>query len=85
MPTRQVALLFTAYPDLIGKNFAAFRDRTGKDFGLHILNAARYGEVKFTGYYFQKPSGSGEVYKEDYFTRVGKLACGVGYYITKQE
>jgi hypothetical protein len=72
-------------PDLIGRDLATFKDKTGKDFGLHILNAARFGEVKFTGYYFPKPHGSSEVYKEDYFTRIGNLTCGVGYYSTKTQ
>ena len=72
-------------PWLIGQDFAALKDKTGKEFGRNMLNEARFGEVKFTGYYLPKPSGSNEVYKEDYFTKVGNLTCGVGYYSTKTE
>jgi len=72
-------------PWLVGQDFAALKDKTGKEFGRSMLNEARFGEVKFTAYYLPKPSGSNEVYKEDYFTKVGKLTCGVGYYSTKTE
>ena len=72
-------------PSLVGQNFAALKDKTGKEFGRYILDEARSGEVKFTGYYLPKPSGANEVYKEDYFTKVGNLTCGVGYYSTKTE
>ena len=70
---------------LIGRDLAAMKDKTGKEFGLYLLNEARFGQVKFVGYYLPKPDGTQEVYKEDYFTKVGKLTCGVGYYSTKTE
>src|SRR5262245_7459445 len=72
-------------PSLVGRDFASLKDKTGKEFGRHILNEARFGEVKHTGYYLPKPNGSIELYKEDYFTKVGNLTCGVGYYSTKTE
>ena len=72
-------------PSLVGQDLAALKDKTGKEFGLHMLNEARFDQVKFTGYYLPRPGGSNEVYKEDYFTKVGTLTCGVGYYSTKTE
>ena len=72
-------------PSLVGKDFAALKDKTGKEYGRTMLNEARFGEVKFTQYYLPKPGGSNEVFKEDYYTKVGKLTCGVGYYSTKSE
>lgn len=72
-------------PSLIGRDFAALKDKTGKEFGRQMLDEARFGEVKFTAYYLPKPGGTNEVFKEDYFTKVGNLTCGVGYYSTKTE
>jgi signal transduction histidine kinase len=72
-------------PSLVGQDFASLKDKTGKAFGRYILDEARLGEVKLTGYYLPKPSGDHEVYKEDYFTKIGNLTCGVGYYSTKIE
>jgi len=50
-----------------------------------VLANASEGEFGFTGYYLPKPGGSEEFYKEDYFTKIGDLTCGAGYYSTKTE
>ncbi|MCP3370007.1 cache domain-containing protein [Bradyrhizobium cajani] len=78
-------ILAHGLPDLIGRDLAALKDKTGKEFGLQLLNEARWERIKVIGYYLPKPNASKEVYKEDYFTKVGKLTCGVGYYSTKDE
>ena len=78
-------ILAHGLPALIGGDLAALKDKTGKQFGLHLLNEARWERIKFISYYLPKPNGSEEVYKEDYFTKVRKLTCGVGYYSTKTE
>jgi signal transduction histidine kinase len=78
-------ILAHGLPDLIGRDLAALKDKTGKEFGLQLLNEARWERIDFTSYYLPKPNGSNEVYKEDYFTKVGKLTCGVGVYSTKNE
>ena len=78
-------ILAHGLPALIGGDLAALKDKTGKQFGLHLLNEARWERIKFISYYLPKPNGSEEAYKEDYFTKVGKLTCGVGYYSTKTE
>ena len=71
---------------LIGRDLATLKDeRTGKEFGLQLLNEARPERINFTGYYLPKPNGSKEVYKEDYFIKAGQLTCGVGVYSNKDE
>jgi hypothetical protein len=55
------------------------------EFGAYMLTNAREGHLGFTGHYLPKPGGSEEIYREDYFTRVGDLTCGAGYYTTKTE
>jgi signal transduction histidine kinase len=78
-------ILAHGLPDLIGRDLAALKDKTGKEFGVQLLNEARWERINYTGYYLPKPNGSQEVYREDYFTKVGKLTCGVGVYSTKNE
>jgi len=72
-------------PSMIGRDFAELKDKTGKEFGRYVLANASEGEFGFTGYYLPKPGGSEEFYKEDYFTKIGDLTCGAGYYTTKTE
>ena len=72
-------------PTLVGKDFNALRDKTGKDFGRQMLATATEGELTFTGYYLPRPNSPDEVYREDYFTKVRDLTCGAGYYTTKTE
>ena len=71
--------------DLVGRDFSALSDKTGKEFGAYILINSREDQLGFTGYYLPKPGSSKEVYREDYFTRVSDLTCGAGYYTTKTE
>jgi Single Cache domain 2 len=78
-------ILAHGLPALVGRDLAALKDKTGKEFGLQLLNEARWERIKVIGYYLPKPNGSKEFYREDYFTKVGKLTCGVGYYSTKVE
>ena len=72
-------------PTLIGQDFTTVIDKTGKEFGRHMLTTAVEGEFAFTGYYLPKPNGTQEFYREDYFTKVRDLTCGSGYYTTKTE
>ena len=78
-------ILAHGLPQLIGQDLATLKDKTGKEFGLQLLNEARQGRIGFASYFLPKPNGTDEVYKEDYFTKVDKLTCGVGYYSTKTE
>jgi signal transduction histidine kinase len=78
-------ILAHGLPQLIGQDLATLKDKTGKEFGLQLLNEARQGRIGFAAYFLPKPNGTDEIYKEDYFTKVGKLTCGVGYYSTKTE
>ena len=78
-------ILAHGLPQLIGQDLARLKDKTGKEFGLQLLNEARQGQIGFATYFLPKPNGTDEIYKEDYFTKVDKLTCGVGYYSTKTE
>jgi signal transduction histidine kinase len=78
-------VLTHALPELVGRDFSALSDKTGKEFGAYMLINSREGQLGFTGYYLPTPGGFKEVYREDYFTRVGDLTCGAGYYTTKTE
>jgi signal transduction histidine kinase len=72
-------------PELVGRDITRLADKTGKEFGAYILTNAKEGQLGFTGYYLPRPGGSKEIYREDYFTRVGDLTCGAGYYTTHIE
>ena len=79
-------ILAHGLPQLIGQELATLKDKAGKEFGQQLLNEARQGLIGFATYFLPKPNGTDEIYKEDYFTKVGKLTCGArsaGYPITQ--
>jgi hypothetical protein len=70
-------------PQLIGQKAADLKDLTGKAYGLELYSAAQKpeGEITDVSYMFQKPgSDQAAVPKVALVTRVGDLACAVGYY-----
>jgi Protein of unknown function (DUF4239)/Single Cache domain 2 len=70
-------------PQLIGQKAMDLKDFTGKPYGLELYSAAQKPEGKITdvSYLFAKPgSDQAAVPKIAFVTRVGDLACAVGYY-----
>ena len=41
---------------LIGQDLATLKDKTGKEFGLQLLNEARQGRIGFASYFLPKPN-----------------------------
>jgi signal transduction histidine kinase len=70
-------------PKLIGQKAIDLKDATGKPFGLELYKAAQKSEGKITdvSHILPKP-GSEQQFasKVAFVTRVGDLACAVGYY-----
>ena len=70
-------------PKLIGQKVMDLKDATGKPFGLELYKAAQKpeGEITDVGYMYPKPGSEQQlVPKVAFVTRVGELACAVGYY-----
>ena len=70
-------------PKLIGQKAIDLKDATGKPFGLELYKAAQKaeGEITDVSYMFPKPGSEQELApKVAFVTRVGDLACAVGYY-----
>lgn len=51
------------------------------DFGKEVMAKATEGEVKEVTYMWARPGSEVPVKKSSYYTRVGDLVCGVGYYV----
>jgi signal transduction histidine kinase len=69
-----------AHPSRLGENLATVSDVNGKLFGKEILNTAVEGTVKEIHYMWPKPGHKTPTQKDTYYTKVGRLVCGVGYY-----
>ena len=69
-----------AHPSRLGENLANVSDVNGKLFGREILNRAEDGKVKEIHYMWPRPGHKKPERKDTYFTKVGHLVCGVGYY-----
>jgi len=70
-------------PQLIGQKAMDLKDATGKPYGLELYKAAQKseGEITDVSYMFPKPGSEQQlVPKVAFVTRVGELACAVGYY-----
>jgi len=71
-------------PNLIGQKVVDLKDATGKPFGLELYRAAAQkpeGEITDVSYMFPKPGSEQQLApKVAFVTRVGELACAVGYY-----
>jgi hypothetical protein len=67
-----------------GTDVRTQKDPTGKAYGLELFTAAQKPEGQITDvgpYMFPKPGTTAPVFpKVSFVTRVGDLACGVGYY-----
>jgi len=69
--------------DILGKDQRTLKDSTGKNFGAELYAAGQKpeGEITKVSYTFVRPGPDTKpVPKESLVTRVGDLACGVGYY-----
>jgi signal transduction histidine kinase len=70
-------------PKLVGQKAMDLKDATGKPFGLELYKAAQKseGEITDVSYMFPKPGSEQQLAPKVAFeTRVGDLACAVGYY-----
>lgn len=73
-------LVATTVPSLLGTDARAMKDKAGKAFGAEIIAVAVEGKVAEVSYSFPRPGEAEPVPKVSYVTRIGDLACGVGYY-----
>ena len=65
----------------IGTDARALKDATGKVFGRDLHDAAKEGQITEVSYMSPKPgTDTTPVAKVSLVTRIGDLACGVGYY-----
>jgi hypothetical protein len=67
----------------IGTDVRTLKDPTGKAYGEELYAAAQHpeGQITEVRYRFPKPGTTAPaVPKVSFGTRVGELACGVGYY-----
>jgi signal transduction histidine kinase len=73
---------FTAHvnPALMGTDIRALKEKDGSPLGQKIYDSAKEGTISTISYNFPKPGTTDPVAKEAYVTRVGREACGVGYY-----
>lgn len=69
-----------AHPFELGVNLADQADKNGVMFGKEILNTAQDGVVKDIRYMWPKPGEKTPASKHTFYTKVGHLVCGVGYY-----
>jgi hypothetical protein len=70
-------------PKLVGQKAMDLKDATGKPFGLELYKGAQKseGEITDVSYMFPKPGSEQQLApKVAFVTRVGELACAVGYY-----
>lgn len=67
-------------PAMAGTNLNTLRDANGKEFGKIILREAQEGRMSTVDYAFPELGGTTPLPKETFFTRIGALICGVGYY-----
>jgi len=66
---------------LIGQDARTLKDAAGKMFGQELYDAAKEGQITEVSYMFPKPgTDTTPVAKISLVTRVGDVACGVGYY-----
>jgi signal transduction histidine kinase len=68
--------------ELLGQDVRSLKDATGKPFGQELYAAGQKpeGEITEVDYLFAKPTDPKPVPKASFVTRVGDVACGVGYY-----
>ena len=73
-------LVASTVPSLVGTDIRAQKDKTGKAFGEELYKAAIDGKITEVSYMFPRPGETEPVQKTSFFTGVGDLGCGVGYF-----
>jgi signal transduction histidine kinase len=68
--------------ELLGQDIRTLKDATGKPFGQELYDAGQKpeGQITEVEYLFPKPTDPKPVPKATFVTRIGDVACGVGYY-----
>ena len=64
---------------LVGRNFCAFVDRSGKRFGQEMCSNANR-TIKTVDYMWPRPGETAPSHKASYYTKAGRQICGVGFY-----
>ena len=67
-------------PTQIGMDVRTIKDTTGKAFGLELYNGANENLITEVSHMFPRPGSDVPAQKVSYVTRIGNLACGVGFY-----
>lgn len=67
-------------PAMAGTDLNTLKDSNGKEFGKQMLREAKEGQISTVDYVFPRLGGTQPLPKESYFTKVGTLICGVGFY-----
>ena len=68
-------------PNLLGTDIRALKDKTGKEFGQEIYQAAIEGKITEVSYMFPRPGTDPTLFqKVSLITGVGDQGCGVGYF-----
>lgn len=67
-------------PALASTDLNTLKDSNGKEFGKQMLHEAGEGQISTVDYVFPRLGGTQPLAKESYFTKVGTLICGVGFY-----
>jgi Cache domain len=74
-------LVAATVPNLLGTDTRTLKDKTGKEFGQEVYNAAIEGKITEVSYMFPRPGTDPTPFeKVSFVTRVGDLGCGVGYF-----
>jgi hypothetical protein len=74
-------ILVTQAQTFIGMDVKTITDESGKAFGEEMYKTARQeGKIIEVSYMFPRAGETEPVQKISYVTRVGDVACGVGYY-----
>ena len=78
--TKTSEILATTVPANLGKNQCAQIDKTGKAFGKEQCAVVTEGKIVEVSYMFPRPGETEPTSKVSFITKVGDVACGVGYY-----
>lgn len=64
----------------LGRDVRSIRDVTGAPFGDAMFRDAKQTQLRTFSYKWPRPGDTRPVDKESYVSRLGGIACGVGYY-----
>jgi hypothetical protein len=67
-------------PAYRGQQLKDLKGRKGFPFGPEIMRKATEGKIKEVTYWWFRPGSDKPHEKHTFFTKVGDLICGVGYY-----